>query len=1085
MNEKICPYPGLRPFTVEESFFFKGRDLNIRQIISKLEINKILILTGASGDGKSSLVYAGVIPNARAGFFRARYNKWVFVDFRPERNPLENLASSFATNLNIDYQNTVQEFSYGFSALVDMYKSSSYYIDEDSDEWKNATILERKKRALGAANLFILADQFEEFFTNSENFSNGKSSVNAYTTVNLLLESARIALRDNLPIYVICTLRSDFISQCITFRGLPETLGFSQFFVPRLNRNELQQVIEEPALLSGGKVSKRLKEVLINELHSGFDQLPILQHTLKQLWENASDGDEELDIMHLTKIGGLPSKYLSDDDLQKFNLWFQKLNHTQKLYLELPSSSNVLNAHANFLYDSAFEYFTSQVPWAEKTINEDEAKSIIKTSFQCLTKIDQGRAVRNRATLEEIVQIINIPHIKCETVCGVLNVFRLQGNTLLRPFINDSDIATQFLPYNAVLDITHEALIRNWEYLKRWNEEEYALLTELNEFKIHLQRWLDNKKSKFYLLASGPLSHFEEWYEQCNPNKYWLAKYDNTSLKNNEKLSIAATFVVNSQDFLAASRKHIIDFEKAKLRRRNIMLVGALVVIAILTGFTYWAMREKANAQQQRLYAEQQTDSARYQQQRAIEANKIAEQERQLAEKNAQKAVFAKLQSDSARSLAEQLRNLSEEKTILANNEAANALREKKEADQQRQNAEQQRLRAESASDTSRMFTYLAISQSLSFKALQKFDDTQVNLLLAYQSELFNNQSNGYQREASIFNAMRYAYSLYSPSNSVSLLPVNASSFCVTNDGVLILCKNGDLLKLNVQNKQITNQGNKLKSAIPVNTSFFVSPDNVVVCYDNKKLQLINLTNNKVLSLDGHTDFIRTAAMSINGASLITAGRDKTLIVWRLTNSEAVCTKVFTLDSRVTAVAFGSNTDVVIAATSNGTLVKINVADEKSEIILNQNSSITTLCSSTNNKLLAVGFANGTISLFDMPNMKQLYSISVSNSGIRQALFDQEAKTLITATDDKTIKIFDLYNIDKTPILINDFNQKIQSLFLLKNRLFGLTAENSMFYWETSIDSYHEKIKPYITRDFTPEEWKHYVGEKIPYQKTK
>jgi len=165
--------------------------------------------------------------------------------------------------------------------------------------------------------------------------------------------------------------------------------------------------------------------------------------------------------------------------------------------------------------------------------------------------------------------------------------------------------------------------------------------------------------------------------------------------------------------------------------------------------------------------------------------------------------------------------------------------------------------------------------------------------------------------------------------------------------------------------------------------------------------------------------------------------------------------------------------------------VKINVADEKSEIILNQSSSITTLCSSTNNKLLAVGFANGTISLFDMPNMKQLYSIPVSNSGIRQAIFDQEAKMLITATDDKTIKIFDLYNIDKTPILINDFDQKIQSLFLLKNRLFGLTAENSVFYWETSIDSYHEKIKPYITRDFTPEEWKHYVGEKIPYQKTK
>jgi hypothetical protein len=97
--EPICPYPGLRPFNDEESIFFKGRDRNITTIIELFEKKKFIMLTGASGDGKSSLVYAGVIPNARAGFFKAKFNSWVMVDFRPERTPLQNMAKALAIGL--------------------------------------------------------------------------------------------------------------------------------------------------------------------------------------------------------------------------------------------------------------------------------------------------------------------------------------------------------------------------------------------------------------------------------------------------------------------------------------------------------------------------------------------------------------------------------------------------------------------------------------------------------------------------------------------------------------------------------------------------------------------------------------------------------------------------------------------------------------------------------------------------------------------------------------------------------------------------------------------------------------------------
>src|SRR4030095_1062801 len=99
-QQTICPYPGLRSFTEEESLYFKGRDLQVDQITALLEANKFLMITGASGEGKSSVIYGGLIPNARAGFFKARYSNWIVASFRPERNPVSNMAASIAHQFN-------------------------------------------------------------------------------------------------------------------------------------------------------------------------------------------------------------------------------------------------------------------------------------------------------------------------------------------------------------------------------------------------------------------------------------------------------------------------------------------------------------------------------------------------------------------------------------------------------------------------------------------------------------------------------------------------------------------------------------------------------------------------------------------------------------------------------------------------------------------------------------------------------------------------------------------------------------------------------------------------------------------------
>ncbi len=518
----ICPYTGLRSFTEEESLYFKGREEHIEQATEQLQRNKFLMLTGASGDGKSSLVYAGIVPNARAGFLKSKYTQWCVADFRPERSPFLNLCKSVARQLDIANQRIVEsELQHGFSALVDLYKNSKRYVDTDSVVWQQADDKGKATLKREAANLMILVDQFEEFFTNPENYNKGVPSKDSNLVLNLLLETSRIALEENLPIYIVFTMRSDYIGQCAAFRGLPEYIGFSQFFVPRLNRSQLQQVIEEPATLSGNTISRRLTERLIHDITEGVDQLPILQHALNQIWHAASNGKEEMDLIHYAMVGGMPVHELPDDQVDRFKTWFEGLPPTIKAcYLE-PDLQNVLDTHTNKLYEQAADYYLKKTG---KAISDSDAKAIIKAAFICLTKIDQSRAVRNRMTLKEITSIIGRPEFGTQEVGSILNIFREPGNTFIRPFITE-EAETFVLKNDDILDITHESLIRNWEYLKEWATEEFNNYTISLDFEQQLNRWVESGNSNGFLLSIGPLTYFENWFTTAKPNAYWVARY--------------------------------------------------------------------------------------------------------------------------------------------------------------------------------------------------------------------------------------------------------------------------------------------------------------------------------------------------------------------------------------------------------------------------------------------------------------------------------------------------------------------------------------------------------------------------------
>ncbi len=1087
MSKVINPYPGLRPFTEEESIFFKGRDKHIRQIITQLQDKKIVIVTGASGAGKSSLIFAGVVPNARAGFFKALFNSWAVVSFRPERTPLHNLARELAAQLELDYQQTLGELQYGFSALVNLYKNSRFFVDPTDERWKNADEQTRKALKSQGANLLIIADQFEEFFTNPENFAAGRPSIEAYTTVNLLLETASIALQENLPIYIIFTMRSDFISDCVAFKGLPEYIGFSQFFVPRLKRNELQQVIEEPALLAGGSVSKRLTEILINQLREGFDQLPILQHTLHQLWITAGYGKEQLDLLHLAKIAGLHQSYLDAQDKEIFSVWFNNLPENEKKYFENPSLPNVLNYHANTLYDNAYLHYLENTPWVEdkSVINREDAKEILRITFLGLTRIDEGRAVRNRMTLKEITNLINREEITYGIVNGVINIFREPGSTFIRPFIDPDDPESRYISADTVLDITHEALIRNWELLQKWEHEEEENVNDFLEFRVQLKRWIDSGKRREYLLPLGPLTYFEQWYERCKPNKYWIAKYDKTETDKEKKLQKAEELEQQIREYLQQSRAYIIEQEKRKRRIRTALGIIAFLIILILIGFTGWALREKQNAEQQRMLAEMKKNEALEANKKAEMERRRAEMEKRRAEEEARKALLAKRQSDSAKNVALQMARLAQQQRYIAQQEALRAMREKRKADSLRKIAEEQKLKAIRASQEAQRLTLLSLAQSLAFKATQRYDDPQVNLLLAYYAYLLNRENGGNKYEPAIYEGLRYAYFLAKDIRPVRLADKTIEDFSILDPFTLVyMTVDGhvytyDLLENKreeiVFRKKYLPKHPLLKAKF-LNDTFAVANDVAGEWY------LYDLVKHTTVRF--YRPVTGKLIVPKDDRFFTLTGRGE-LILWRI-NPEGMPEEElrFEVGSQVNLIIPVPGEEQVILITRYGAVSKLDLlTGEKTFLFGGREQNLSNIAMSaaitSNKQYLATGFADGEIYLYDLQKQTKFDQINVSNSLVKILKFDKQGQKLIVVSPDNTINILLIKALHDRPVSIDVKNEKIQQIRVLDSKIYTLYENKTFLSFYIEPDIYAEALRKYIKRNFTDEEWQQFFGNTL------
>ena len=263
---KGSPYLGLEKFDVEDSDKFFGRDRWIVELTNYLEKENVLLLLGASGSGKSSLIQAGLIPKLKDQWSSQLFN----FTFVPDVDPFE----SFYTSLYTKYQSkatlakTVQEDT--LIKVVELLK-------KEDIQW------------------LIFIDQFEELFTRTPQ---NERDVFVKSLIQLIDKNDPTAK-------LVMTMRADFLDKFTPYPALGRIHDHHSRMLTDMEDGDLRLAIAKPAARNG----VTFEEGLINEIVTDFKQragsLPLLQYTLDLLWKNDDIQDRVLNKETYKKLGGV------------------------------------------------------------------------------------------------------------------------------------------------------------------------------------------------------------------------------------------------------------------------------------------------------------------------------------------------------------------------------------------------------------------------------------------------------------------------------------------------------------------------------------------------------------------------------------------------------------------------------------------------------------------------------------------------------------------------------------------------------------------------------------------------------------
>lgn len=253
----------------------------------------------------------------------------------------------------------------------------------------------------------------------------------------------------------IVTFRSDFLGETHKHPTLSRLFTEPGYYVSAMDEEGLREAIGCPAQKAGHPLDDATISLLIEQTKGRVGALPLLQFALTRIWEGLEKDVEPAET--LKNIGGV---------------------------------GGALAGEAQRLYES---------------LNEED-QMLARRLYLGLVQLGEGaKDTRRRAPVSELIAAES----EETRVRTIVNRFAAPGVRFLATFADDR--------HGEIVEVAHEALIRNWGELREWLDESREALRQKRQIERAAERWKAGGKHKDYLLQGRPLRDAREFMKGACP----------------------------------------------------------------------------------------------------------------------------------------------------------------------------------------------------------------------------------------------------------------------------------------------------------------------------------------------------------------------------------------------------------------------------------------------------------------------------------------------------------------------------------------------------------------------------------------
>lgn len=291
------PFPGLRPFAVDDASTFFGRSRETDELVKRLSSDRFVTVAGASGSGKSSLVAAGLFPRLMANAItrnEASSKNWIYIQFTPASagSPFESLAAALIPNLKSPQFDDPLTYPDKLTQLASKLEQTPQYLRQLMRH-----VLESEPEG---CEVLLFIDQLEELFTHA---SEDQISRFANTLADA---TASGDIRKDTRIRIVATLRADFYHHAVDRQQFARMLEGGTFPLSAPEHDALRLMILRPSERAALNWDKGLVDQILAETGSGTGALALMAYALEELYKLAIQRNDRLmTYANYDQIGGV------------------------------------------------------------------------------------------------------------------------------------------------------------------------------------------------------------------------------------------------------------------------------------------------------------------------------------------------------------------------------------------------------------------------------------------------------------------------------------------------------------------------------------------------------------------------------------------------------------------------------------------------------------------------------------------------------------------------------------------------------------------------------------------------------------